>query len=74
VFPLVGIAFLIYTIYKNVQGVPFPYDRFPLVVGVWLAIGLVIALATPTLARRIGAALVRDAGLENAPEATSVEV
>ena len=71
-FPLAGIAFLIYTIYKNVQGVPFPYDRFPIVVGIWLAIGLVIALATPTLARRIGAALVRDAGLQDAPEATSV--
>ena len=28
-FPLLGIAFLVYTLYKNVQGVPFPYSRFP---------------------------------------------
>ena len=68
VFPLAAIAFLIYTIYKNVHGVAFPYDRFPLVVGIWLVIGLAVVLATPALARRVGAELVRDAGLdESAP-------
>jgi len=64
VFPLLGIAFLIYTLYKNVQGVAFPYSRFPLVVGIWLAVGLVIVVATPKLAGRIGASLARDEGLE----------
>ena len=69
IFPLLGIAFLIYTLYKNVQGVAFPYSRFPLVVGIWLAIGLAIILAVPKLARRIGVALVQDAGLdETAPD------
>jgi amino acid transporter len=64
VIPLVGIAFLIYTLYKNVQGVAFPYSRFPLVVGIWLAIGLVFIIASPRLAKRIGESLARDEGLE----------
>ncbi len=63
-FPLLGIAFLIYTLYKNVQGVAFPYSRFPLVVGIWLAAGLLIVLAAPGLAERIGRSLARDEGLE----------
>lgn len=64
VFPLLGIAFMIYTLYKNVSGVPFPYSRFPLVVGIWLAVGLAIVVATPRLAATIGASLARDEGLE----------
>jgi amino acid transporter len=66
VIPLLGIAFLVYTIYKNVQGVPFPYDRFPFWVGGWLVVGLVFILLAPKLARRIGAALVHDAELDDA--------
>ncbi|HET8980598.1 MAG TPA: hypothetical protein VFN87_20770 [Solirubrobacteraceae bacterium] len=65
--PLLGIVFLGYTIYKNVVGVSFPYSRFPLVVGIWLVIGLLFILAQPRLAARIGAALARDEGLEAAP-------
>jgi amino acid transporter len=64
VLPILGIIFLGYTIYKNVTGQVFPYSRFPLVVGIWLVIGLVIILATPRLASRIGAALAADEGLE----------
>jgi amino acid transporter len=63
VFPILGIAFLIYTLYKNVQGVAFPYSRFPLVVGIWLAVGFAIVLAAPGLAARIGKSLARDEGL-----------
>ena len=64
VFPLAGIAFVIYTIYKNVQGVPFPYDRFPFWVAGWLLLGLIFIVLAPKLARRIGEGLTRDAGLE----------
>jgi len=64
IFPLLGIAFLIYTLYKNVQGMAFPYSRFPLVVGIWLIIGLGIIVASPRWASRIGASLARDEGLE----------
>jgi amino acid transporter len=64
VFPLAGIAFVIYTIYKNVQGVPFPYNRFPFWVAGWLLVGLAFIVFAPQLARRIGEALTRDAGLD----------
>ncbi len=64
VFPLIGIAFVIYTIYRNVHGVPFPYDRFPYWVAGWLLVGLVFIVLAPALARRIGEGLTRDAGLD----------
>jgi amino acid transporter len=69
VFPLLGIAFIIYTIYKNVQGVPFPYNRFPFWVAGWLLVGLAFILLAPKLARRIGDGLTRDAGLDEAAPA-----
>ncbi len=50
VFPVLGIAFLGYTLYKNVTGQSFPYSRFPLVVVIWLVVGLLIVLFTPRLA------------------------
>jgi amino acid transporter len=62
VFPILGIAFLCFTIYKNVAGTSAPYDRFPWIVLAWLAAGgLVVALA-PGVARRIGVALTRELG------------
>jgi amino acid transporter len=61
VIPIVGIGVLGYTLYKNVQGVSFPYSRFPLVVGIWLVIGLAIVLISPGLSRRIGTSLAREA-------------
>ena len=65
VFPVLGIAFVIYTIYKNVHGVPFPYSKFPLWVAGWLVVGLAFILLAPKLARRIGEGLTHDAGLED---------
>ena len=61
--PVIAIAFLAYTIYKNIKGATFPYDRFPFVVAIWLLVGLVIVLALPGLARRIGAGLAREEGI-----------
>lgn len=59
VFPVLGIAFLVFTIYKNVAGTDAPYSRFPWIVLAWLAVGgLVVALA-PGVARRVGLALTR---------------
>jgi amino acid transporter len=60
VFPLVGIAFLVFTIYKNVAGTEAPYSRFPWFVLAWLAVGGVIVLLAPGVARRIGVALTRE--------------
>jgi amino acid transporter len=64
VVPVLAIVFIGYTIYKNVVGVSFPYNRFPLLVGIWLVVGLVFILAQPRLAARIGAALAQDEGLQ----------
>jgi amino acid transporter len=58
VFPLVGLAILLYVIYKNVYPAPdFPFNLFPYVAGAWLLIGLGSVLFVPGLARRIGANL-----------------
>ena len=59
-----GIAFLGYTIDRNVTGQVFPYGRFPWVVLAWLIIGTVIVPITPKLAARIGEGLAGDEGLE----------
>ena len=62
--PILGIAVHRYTLYKNVQGGPFPFSRFPLVVGIWLVVGLAIVLVSPGLSRRIGASSAREAEVE----------
>ena len=67
VIPLIAIAFLGYTIYKNIEGTSFPYDRFPYVVGAWLVIGIAITLVFPALTRSIGASLARSEGLAQEP-------
>jgi amino acid transporter len=55
VFPLVGLAILLYVIYKNVYPAPdFPFNLFPYIAGGWLLIGLASVLFVPGLARRIG--------------------
>jgi amino acid transporter len=63
IFPILGICVIGYTLYKNVHGVVFPYSRFPLVVAIWLVIGLGIVLIWPGLSARIGASLARREGL-----------
>jgi amino acid transporter len=60
VFPVVGIAFLVYTIEKNVVGTSAPYDRFPWLVLAWLVVGALIVALAPGVAKRIGLALVRE--------------
>jgi amino acid transporter len=59
VFPVAGIAFLLFTIYKNVTGQSFPFDRFPWIVLAWLVLGAAIVALAPGLTRRIGLALTR---------------
>jgi amino acid transporter len=54
VFPVVGIAFLVFTIYKNIEGTSAPYSRFPWYVLAWLAVGALVVIAAPHVARRIG--------------------
>jgi amino acid transporter len=59
-FPVLGIAFLCYTIYKNVAGTSAPYDRFPWIVLAWLVVGALVVALAPGVARRIGVALTRE--------------
>ncbi len=62
VIPIAALVVLGYTIVRNV----FPYPAyadgaafwFPVVAGVWLAVGLVAVLALPVVARRAGQALM----------------
>jgi amino acid transporter len=61
--PLIGMAFLGYTIYKQVSGQSFPYDRFPWVVAGWLVFAIVVVVAAPRLTRRLGDGLARREGL-----------
>lgn len=62
VVPLGGLAFVGYTLYKNVFGLSFPYDRFPYLVGAWLLIGLGIVVLAPGLASRVQGGLARSSG------------
>lgn len=64
IIPILAIAALVYVIYKNVWPRPaYPYDNFPLMVGGWLLLGILIALLYPGLARRIGHGLAEAEGI-----------
>ena len=65
----VAIGALVYVEYKNVHGIPFPYDRFPYVVLGWLALAVAIMVVFPRLVRRIGENLTRAEGIERPPPA-----
>ena len=59
VVPPIAILFLVYVFWRNASGVPWPYDRFPWLVAAWAAVGLLIVLAIPGLASRIGTTMSR---------------
>lgn len=67
---VVAIGALVYVEYKNIHGIPYPYDKFPYVVLGWLAIAVVIIFAFPKLVRRIGENLSRAEGIERPPPAS----
>jgi amino acid transporter len=58
--PILGIAFVVYTIYKNVVGVSGAYVYFPYFVLGWLIIGFLLVTAVPGVADRVGAQLTKD--------------
>jgi amino acid transporter len=60
VFPLGGIAFAVYTLYKNLWPVPaYPFNVFPYVVAAWLVVGVTTAFAVPGFATRVAGGLAR---------------
>jgi amino acid transporter len=55
VIPLAAVVVLGYTLYRNV--IPYPEGAgfwFPIVAGGWLALAVLVVLATPAVARRVG--------------------
>jgi amino acid transporter len=73
VFPVVGIGFAVYTIYKNVWPVPpSPFDLFPYIVAAWLALGGAAATLVPGLAGRIDRELHARAGVDDEAPATAL--
>jgi amino acid transporter len=71
VIPIAGVAVLGYTLYKNTFGVDFPYDRFPIVVLIWLAVGLAMVAFSPTIADRLRRGLANSASEPGVTGATS---
>ena len=63
IIPILAIAALVYTLYKNVRGPAAPYNAFPYYVLGWLVLGIVIVVAFPNLVRRIGRNLSRAEGI-----------
>ncbi|MCR8669988.1 APC family permease [Agrococcus sp. HG114] len=60
VIPVLGIAFLVYVYVIQIAGQVAPYTYFPWIAGAWCLIGLVIVLAKPALADRIGSRLTAE--------------
>ncbi|MBA2553319.1 MAG: APC family permease [Geodermatophilaceae bacterium] len=68
IIPIAALIVLGYTIYRNV--IPYPTEGpprwFPVVAGGWLLVGLLIVLAAPALAKRVGAGLAAAEGFSAA--------
>lgn len=63
--PIAGIAFVSYTVYKNVYPVPaHPYNLFPYIAGAWLLIGASVVFFVPGLAAKIGRGLTEEGAEE----------
>jgi amino acid transporter len=65
VIPVLALALLLYTLYRNV--IPYPTGTLywiPIVCAVWLLAALAFVLARPELARRAGAKLLAEEGLQ----------
>mgnify|MGYP001590822157 CR=1 FL=1 len=57
IFPVLGLAFLVYVYVIQIAGQVPPYSYFPWISGAWCLIGLIIVLVRPSLADRIGSRL-----------------
>ncbi len=60
VIPVFGLAFVLYTLYKNVVGVHGPYRVFPYLIAAWLVLATIVVLVVPGLAERVRTRLASD--------------
>lgn len=60
VLPTLGIVYLVYVYVVQVAGQEAPYTYFPWMAAAWCLTGLVVILAAPSLADRIGARLTKE--------------
>jgi amino acid transporter len=75
VFPLGGIAFAVYTLYKNVWPVPdYPFDIFPYVVAAWLAVGVCVSVVVPGFVGRVDEQLHERTGAGDAAVAEAAPI
>jgi amino acid transporter len=68
IIPILGICFVLYTIYKNVEGVSGAYVYFPYFVLGWLVIGFLVVTAVPGVVDRVRAQLTKDSTQSTASE------
>lgn len=74
ILPVLGLGYLVFVYVIQVTGQEPPYSYFPWGAGLWCLIGLIIVLARPGLAKRIGERLtLHDPLTEDAPIADSGE-
>jgi amino acid transporter len=67
IFPVVGVALLIYTLYRNVIPYPKGPDKWlPIITVVWAAIAIIAVVVAPGFSRRLGERLVNDEGMQPA--------
>ncbi len=60
IIPILGLAYLVYVYVIQVVGQEAPYTYFPWIAGAWCVLGLIIVLARPSLAGRIGLRLTSE--------------
>jgi len=59
--PAVAVVLLLYTLYSNIYPLPSaPFNYFPYVVLAWIVVGVIVAIASPAAARRLGEHLAQD--------------
>lgn len=72
--PAIAVILVGYVLYANVYPAPAaPYNVFPYILLAWLAIGAVVIVTTPRLARRVAQGLARDLDLPAAQLAPEVQ-
>ncbi|NIZ92142.1 APC family permease [Kineococcus rubinsiae] len=57
--PVLALALVLYTIYRNAVGLDAPYSWFPLVVAGWLLVGLAVVALSPGLAASVRSRLAQ---------------